>query len=66
MVNAALQDVKGKQVKHHPGRALREPALCPETGSGFIMGGPFWSGALHNTEFVTQVLQSIQVWLIFV
>jgi len=43
-----------------PGRGPCVPEKCPETGSGFVMGGPFWAGPLHNTPFVEGVLQDIQ------
>lgn len=55
------QEMKGNNPKYHPGRALREPVRCSETGSGFIMGGPFWAGPLHDTAFVTELLASIEV-----
>ena len=55
------KEMKGNHPKHHAGRALREPSKCSETGSGFIMGGPFWSGSLHDSDFVTDVLQIVQV-----
>lgn len=37
------------------------PEHCPETGSGFIMGGPVWSEPLHDVQFVEAVLEEIKV-----
>ena len=37
------------------------PEKCPETGSGFLMGGPFWAEPLHDLDFVRATLQEIQV-----
>jgi tRNA G26 N,N-dimethylase Trm1 len=55
-----VQDEKNGQPKHAPGRGPCVPEKCPETGSGFIMGGPFWAAPLHDTTFVRGVLQDIQ------
>ena len=49
---------------HHPvlptgyGPAVSEK--CPETGSNFTMGGPFWSQPLHDQEWVAGLLEQIR------
>lgn len=36
------------------------PQQCPETGSGFQMGGPFWAEPLHDQEWVQGLLQQVR------
>jgi tRNA (guanine26-N2/guanine27-N2)-dimethyltransferase len=36
------------------------PQQCPETGSGFQMGGPFWAEPLHDPEWVQGLLQQVR------
>ena len=56
-----MQEMKGNQVKHQPGRALMSPEKCPETGANFNLGGPLWSEPLHDASFVADLLRSIRV-----
>ncbi|KXZ45265.1 hypothetical protein GPECTOR_56g361 [Gonium pectorale] len=57
-----LQPVGQKRVqngsnKHLPGNGPpMESVRCPETGSGYLMGGPIWSGPLHDQAFVQELL----------
>ncbi len=55
-----VQDEKNGQPKHSAGRGPCVPEKCPETGSGFMVGGPFWSAPLHDAAFVQGVLEDIQ------
>ncbi len=36
------------------------PDKCPETGSGFQMGGPFWAEPIHDPQWVAGLLQQIR------
>lgn len=36
------------------------PQQCPESGSGFQMGGPFWAEALHDPEWVQGLLEQVR------
>lgn len=56
-----LQDIRGDNVKYAPGRGPAVPEKCPETGSPFNMGGPFWAGPIHDAEFVAAMLTEIRV-----
>eukprot|EP00201_Polytomella_parva_P017700 CAMPEP_0175054124 /NCGR_PEP_ID=MMETSP0052_2-20121109/9323_1 /TAXON_ID=51329 ORGANISM="Polytomella parva, Strain SAG 63-3" /NCGR_SAMPLE_ID=MMETSP0052_2 /ASSEMBLY_ACC=CAM_ASM_000194 /LENGTH=534 /DNA_ID=CAMNT_0016318769 /DNA_START=180 /DNA_END=1781 /DNA_ORIENTATION=+ len=42
-----------------PGPAM-EAARCPDTGSGFIMGGPIWSAPIHQQDFVRGLLADFE------
>lgn len=33
------------------------PPQCPETGSGFRVGGPIWSAPMHDLEWVLEALR---------
>ena len=53
----ALQPVgqitmKNKNVRYMPGAAPEVPKRCPDTNSGYIMGGPVWADPIHDFEFV--------------
>lgn len=38
--------------KYLPGAGPAVPDMrCPETGSGYIMGGPIWAGPIHDFDF---------------
>ncbi|GAX81061.1 hypothetical protein CEUSTIGMA_g8496.t1 [Chlamydomonas eustigma] len=39
-------------VKYMPGHGPAVPVKCPETGSGYLMGGPIWSDPMHDHSFV--------------
>ena len=36
------------------------PQQCPDTGSGFQMGGPFWAEPLHDPQWVEGLLQQVR------
>eukprot|EP00359_Climacostomum_virens_P005239 CAMPEP_0204903304 /NCGR_PEP_ID=MMETSP1397-20131031/4171_1 /ASSEMBLY_ACC=CAM_ASM_000891 /TAXON_ID=49980 /ORGANISM="Climacostomum Climacostomum virens, Strain Stock W-24" /LENGTH=449 /DNA_ID=CAMNT_0052071913 /DNA_START=3693 /DNA_END=5039 /DNA_ORIENTATION=- len=36
------------------------PTVCEECGSGLMLGGPIYSGPIHNKEFVDELLQSLE------
>lgn len=50
----------GGSVKYMPGAGPAVPEKCPETGSGFQMGGPFWAEPIHDPAWVAGLLQQIQ------
>lgn len=54
------KEERNNQPRHMPGRGPCVPERCPETGSNFIVGGPFWSAPIHDTAFVQGVLQEIE------
>ena len=55
------QQQKGKGFKFAPGHGPAVPQACPETGSGFIMGGPFWAGPIHDPAWIQGLLTAIDV-----
>ena len=56
-----VQQQKGKGFKFGPGQGPAVPQACPETGSGFLMGGPFWAGPIHDPAWISGILASIDV-----
>ncbi|KAG2487113.1 hypothetical protein HYH03_014226 [Edaphochlamys debaryana] len=51
---------QGNSKKFMPGAGPGVPSeRCPETGSGYIMGGPIWNGPLHDADFAREVLEEI-------
>ncbi|PSC68820.1 putative tRNA (guanine(26)-N(2))-dimethyltransferase 2 isoform B [Micractinium conductrix] len=50
----------GNSVKYQPGYGPAVSEKCPETGSNFTMGGPFWSQPLHDQEWVAGLLEQIR------
>ena len=58
-----MQSLKGKDFKYAPGHGPTVPQQCPETGSNWIMGGPFWSQPIHDPAWVKGVLQILEVCL---
>ena len=57
----ASQSPKGKGTKYAPGHGPVVPQQCPETGSGWIMGGPLWSQPIHDAAWVKGVLDILEV-----
>jgi tRNA G26 N,N-dimethylase Trm1 len=55
------QHTKGNSVKFQPGAGPSVPQQCPHTGSGFLMGGPFWVEPLHDPSWITALLASVKV-----
>ncbi|CAL5223126.1 g5591 [Coccomyxa viridis] len=51
---------KGKGFKFAPGHGPVVPQQCPETGSGWIMGGPFWSQPIHDQAWVKGILAILE------
>ena len=43
-----------------PGIGPAVPQQCPETGSGFHMGGPFWAEPLHDPAWVAGLLAQVK------
>mmetsp|Transcript_22938 Transcript_22938/g.63658 ORF Transcript_22938/g.63658 Transcript_22938/m.63658 type:complete len:234 (-) Transcript_22938:478-1179(-) len=41
-------------------RAPVVPEKCPETGSGFLMGGPIWSDPIHDKEWTEGLMKHIK------
>eukprot|EP00195_Chlamydomonas_chlamydogama_P004170 CAMPEP_0202922836 /NCGR_PEP_ID=MMETSP1392-20130828/78133_1 /ASSEMBLY_ACC=CAM_ASM_000868 /TAXON_ID=225041 /ORGANISM="Chlamydomonas chlamydogama, Strain SAG 11-48b" /LENGTH=576 /DNA_ID=CAMNT_0049616487 /DNA_START=1623 /DNA_END=3353 /DNA_ORIENTATION=+ len=52
--------VNGNSVKYTPAHRPVVPERCPETGSGFLMGGPIWSEPIHDMAFVEGLLQDLE------
>lgn len=50
----------GSSVKYSPGVGPAVPQECPESGSGFQMGGPFWAERLHDPEWVAGLLAQVK------
>jgi len=54
------QVVKGNSVKFMPGAGPPMPDRCPETGSGYLMGGPFWAEPIHDPAWLQGVLAAVK------
>jgi len=52
--------VKGNSVKFMPGAGPPMPERCPETGSGYLMGGPFWAEPIHDPAWLQGVLGAVK------
>ena len=59
-VRMRQQVVKGNSVKYMPGAGPAVPQRCPETGSGFLMGGPYWAEPIHDPTWLQGVLKAVQ------
>ncbi|KAG2433178.1 hypothetical protein HYH02_012720 [Chlamydomonas schloesseri] len=61
-----LQPVGQKRIhngsnKYLPGPGPAVPEMrCPETGSGYIMGGPIWAGPIHDFDFAGELLAEFE------
>ena len=53
---AGRKILKGNSVKYTAAPGPPVPQKCPETGAGYVMGGPFWGEALHDQEWIRGVL----------
>ena len=56
-----VQGIKGNSIKYTPGAGPAVPESCPQTGSGWLMGGPIWAAPLHEPSWVTSILHQLQV-----
>lgn len=52
--------VHGTTTKYLPGHGPVVPEKCPETGSGYLMGGPIWAEPIHDPAFVRGVLADME------
>ena len=43
----------------YSGSYASAPNICPETGSALRIGGPYWSGALHDQNVVDEILRRV-------
>ena len=50
----------GNSKKYPPGTGPPVGESCPECGRKFHLGGPIWSEAIHNQEFVQKVLDKVK------
>ncbi|XP_065187249.1 tRNA (guanine(26)-N(2))-dimethyltransferase-like [Sycon ciliatum] len=50
---------KGDNYKIVPGTSVGIPSECTECGSRFNIGGPIWTGPMHDKEFVDRVIDSV-------
>ncbi len=53
--------MKGNNAKYMPGQGPPMPQQCPETGAGYLMGGPFWAEALHDPAWLAGLIQAVDV-----
>lgn len=44
----------------NPTRRPVVPQQCPETGSGFSVGGPIWADPIHDQDFVARLLDHVE------
>ena len=42
------------------GQGPAVPQQCPETGSGFVMGGPYWAEPIHDPAWVAGLLDQVK------
>eukprot|EP00955_Chlamydomonas_euryale_P058761 357202-Chlamydomonas_euryale.AAC.23 len=57
-----MEDPAGKKppnIKYMPGHGPAVPERCPDTGSGYLMGGPIWSGPIHDRSFLTGLMEDL-------
>merc|ERR1712013_318456 len=57
-VGYSIEEGNSKKFKAGDGPVVGEK--CPECGFGYKIGGPVWSGPIHNMSFVDGLLASIQ------
>ena len=58
---ACQQVTKGNNsIKYTPGHGPAVPQECPETGAGFLMGGPFWAEPIHDMDWVAGLLDLVR------
>ena len=51
---------KGNNFMVHPSKGPPVGPRCEHCGHSHHMGGPMWSGPLHNVEFVERVIRAVQ------
>ncbi|MES1908281.1 MAG: hypothetical protein MHM6MM_001244 [Cercozoa sp. M6MM] len=56
--HAVRSETRGTSTLYRPGYA-HEFAKCPETDQNFTLGGPIWTGPLHNKDFLTKALEML-------
>lgn len=56
-----MQVMKGDNPKYVPGQGPPVPQQCAETGSSYLMGGPFWAEPLHDPEWLQGLIEIIDV-----
>jgi tRNA (guanine26-N2/guanine27-N2)-dimethyltransferase len=50
----------GNSTKFMPMHGPAVPEMtCPETGSGYLMGGPIWAERIHDTDFVKGLIADL-------
>ena len=56
-----VQVMKGDNPKYVPGQGPSVPQQCAETGSSYLMGGPFWAEPLHDPDWLKGLIEIIDV-----
>ncbi|CAL8462795.1 g2328 [Coccomyxa elongata] len=56
----ARKFVNKNSTKYSPGAGPAVPEKCPETGSGFQMGGPMWAGPIHDPSWIQGLLDTME------
>lgn len=51
---------EGKTRKYPPGTGPPVGETCVECGRRFHLGGPIWSEAMHDKEFVEKVVEHVK------
>ena len=46
--------------KFGPATAPVVPHKCPETDSGFVVGGPIWMDPMHDAQWVEAILDAVR------
>ena len=52
---------QGSSVKYMPAHGPGVPDMrCPDTGAGYLMGGPLWAKPIHDHGFVRGLLAGME------
>jgi len=57
--NSSRPGKTGTGFKYSPGHGPAVPEKCTECGSRFLVGGPIWSGPLHDPTFCQNLQESL-------
>lgn len=52
--------VKGNSMKFSPGNGPPVGEKCPETNSGYTIGGPYWAEPIHDVQWAKGILSYIR------
>ena len=59
-ISSCLQELPN-HIKYMASQGPAVPERCPETGSGWLMGGPIWSEPIHDVAFVKGLISDMDL-----